>query len=149
MATSIGVQESTRDRLERLKREVGEPSLDSAISVLLREHEQLKAHKASAQLLRSLAEKRSELVRFARRHGIRSIALFGSALHGEVRPGSDLDLLVTFEHAKTPGLIALSAMQRQLSTLLEVPVDLQTPGSLSRHIREAVLAEALEIYVAT
>lgn len=148
MATSIGVQETTRDRLERLKRELGAPSLDAAVALLLEEHGELQARKASDELLRSIIEKRQEIQRFARRHGVRSLSVFGSAIHGDARRGSDLDLLVQFEPARTPGLIALGALQRELSGLLGVPVDLQTPGALSKHIRSQVLAEALEILVA-
>lgn len=147
VATSIGVQESTRDRLEHLKREAGTPSLDAALVILLEEHEELKTRKASDRLLRAVTGRRRELVRFAKRHGIKSLAVFGSAIHGDARRSSDLDLLVDFEAGKTPGLIGLGALQRELCELLDVPVDLQTPGSLSEHIRSHVLAEALEIHV--
>lgn len=39
-------------------------------------------------------------------NGIRRLGLFGSALHGRLRPDSDIDLLVEFEPARTPGLLA-------------------------------------------
>lgn len=149
MATSVGVEESTRDRLERLKRELGTPSLDAAITILLEEHTELKARRASGRLLQSVLEKRKQLSAFVRRHHIRSLSVFGSALHGDARRDSDLDLLVEFEAAHTPGLIALGSMQRELSGLLGVPVDLQTAGSLSTDIRNRVTAEALEIHVSS
>lgn len=38
-------------------------------------------------------------------YGIRSLRLFGSALHGTLRPDSDIDLLVEFERDRTPGLL--------------------------------------------
>lgn len=145
MATSIGVQESTRDRLERLKREVGAPSLEATLATLLAEHEELKARQASDRLLRAVVEHRDEVAAFARRRGIRSLAVFGSAVHGDARPGSDLDLLVEFKPKRTPGLLGLGALQRELSELLGVKVDLQTRGSLSEPIRGRVEAEALEI----
>ncbi len=146
MTTSIGVQESTRDRLEKAKRELGLASLDAVLNVLVAEHDELKARKASDQLLRSLALKRGELARFAKRHGIRSLSVFGSAIHGDAQRESDLDLLVAFEPGKTPGLLGLGSLQRELSQMLGVSVDLQTAASLSKHIRDRVLAEALEIH---
>lgn len=146
MATSIGVHESTRDALERVKRELHAPSLDAAIRTVLDEHTSLKGREPSVRLLAALLGHRAEVARFAKRQGIRSLALFGSALHGEARPGSDLDLLATFEPKRTPGLIRLGALERELSSLLGVRVDLQTPGSLSRHFRKEVLGEAVAVY---
>ena len=146
--TSIGVQESTRDLLERLKRDLGAASLDATLVTLLAEHHELKARAASDRLLKAITGKRAAVARFARSGGIRSLSVFGSAVHGDARPGSDLDLLVDFERGRTPGLIRLGALERELSRLLGVPVDLQTPGSLSEPMRSRIRADALEIDVA-
>lgn len=66
--------------------------------------------------------------------------LFGSALHGNDREDSDLDLLVD----PLPGvtLFDLGGLQVELEELLGVPVDLLTPGDLPPKFREAVLSEA-------
>lgn len=78
---------------------------------------------------------------FCRRHHIRRLALFGSVLRDDFRPDSDIDVLVEFEPDHIPGL-AFFVMQRELSEILGRPVDLNTPGSLSRYFRDQVLAEA-------
>ena len=49
--------------------------------------------------------KQEELARLCRRHRIRRLALFGSALRGELRADSDVDLLVDFEAGQVPGFI--------------------------------------------
>ena len=69
--------------------------------------------------------------------------LFGSALHGNDREDSDLDLLVD----PLPGvtLFDLGGLQVELEELLGVPVDLLTPGDLPPKFREAVLSEAKPI----
>lgn len=69
--------------------------------------------------------------------------LFGSALHGNDREDSDLDLLVD----PLPGvtLFDLGGLQVELEDLLGVPVDLLTPGDLPPKFREAVLSEAKPI----
>lgn len=54
---------------------------------------------------------------FCRRHHIRKLSLFGSALRGDFGPDSDLDVLVEFEPGHTPGL-AFFGMQDELSDLL-------------------------------
>ena len=95
----------------------------------------------------AFAVDRDVLATFCRRHGIRRLALFGSVLHGDVRPDSDLDVLVEFEPGRTPGLRFI-AIQDELSQLLGRPVDLNTPGFLSPHFRDPVVREALSLYEA-
>jgi predicted nucleotidyltransferase len=78
---------------------------------------------------------------FCRKHLIRRLALFGSALHGDSTADSDLYVLVEFEPDHVPGL-AFFAMEAELSELLGQKVDLNTPGFPSPHFRDQVLAEA-------
>ena len=86
---------------------------------------------------------------FCRRHNIRRLAVFGSALREDFRPDSDLDVLVEFESGLTPGLIRLAGMEIELSALLGGrKVDMNTPLCLSRFFRDQVLAEAEPVYVA-
>ncbi|MEQ1530780.1 MAG: nucleotidyltransferase family protein [Methylococcales bacterium] len=69
--------------------------------------------------------------------------VFGSALHGEDKEGSDLDLLVDTLPGTT--LFDLGGLQIELEELLGVPVDLLTPDDLSPKFRFQVLAEACPI----
>src|SRR5436190_16719718 len=87
----------------------------------------------------------SDLRRFCERNAIRSLAIFGSAIHGDFTQDSDVDVLVEFEPGKTPGL-RFFALQNELSELLGRRVDLNTPGFLSKYFRDAVLAEAKQLY---
>jgi predicted nucleotidyltransferase len=80
------------------------------------------------------------------RFRIRKLSLFGSALHGTMKEGSDIDLLVEFEPGHVPGLIALAGMQNEFSALFGHPVDLRTPNDLSPFFRDAVLQEAKAAY---
>ena len=90
-----------------------------------------------------------EIAAFCRRHHIRKLALFGSVLHGDARPESDLDVLVEFEPGHVPGLIRLAGMELELSKLTGGrKVDLNTPRCLSRFFRDEVLTEAESLYVA-
>ncbi len=84
---------------------------------------------------------------FCRRHHIRRLALFGSVLRADFGPTSDVDVLVEFEPDYVPGL-AFFTMQQELSALIGRPVDLNTPGFISRYFRESVLREAEPLYVA-
>jgi predicted nucleotidyltransferase len=91
---------------------------------------------------RRLGLPRDELADFCRRNHIRRLSLFGSVLHGDDRPDSDVDLLVEFEPGHVPGLIRLAGMELELGELLGRKVDLRTPNDLSRYFRDEVLGEA-------
>jgi len=88
------------------------------------------------------------LGRFCARRGIRKLAVFGSALREDFGPGSDVDLLVEFEPGRTPGMIALAGMERELEELLGGgrTVDLRTYGDLSRYFRDEVRATARPVF---
>ncbi len=85
---------------------------------------------------------------FCRTNGIRRLGLFGSALHGDFHPDSDIDLLVEFEAGRVPGLLRLAGLELQLAELLGREVDLRTPGDLSRHIRDDISTGARVLYAA-
>jgi predicted nucleotidyltransferase len=87
------------------------------------------------------------LAQFCRKHHIYRLAFFGSVLREDFCADSDVDVLVEFEPDHVPGL-AFFAIQEELSELLGYRVDLNTPKFLSRYIREQVLREAEERYVA-
>lgn len=88
------------------------------------------------------------LAQFCIANHIRRLSLFGSRLRGTAGPDSDIDLLVEFDPAHIPGLIALAGMEQELSTLLGGRrIDLRTAAELSRYFREQVLNEAQVQYV--
>lgn len=83
------------------------------------------------------------LAALCRRSGIRRLSLFGSVLKGTDRPDSDIDLLVEFAPGAVPGFLGMSAIEAELSELMDGrQVDLRTPRELSRYFREEVMREA-------
>ncbi len=86
-----------------------------------------------------------KLAEFCRSNHIRWLALFGSVVHGDPTPESDLDVLVEFERGHVPGL-DFFRMQEELSRLFDRQVDLNTPQFLSPYFRERVLREAEVLY---
>ena len=85
---------------------------------------------------------------FCRRHRIRRLSIFGSALRDSFGPDSDVDVLVEFEPDAEVGFIALGRMQRELADLLGRPVDLVPREGLKPLIRESVLSGAEVVYAA-
>ena len=82
-----------------------------------------------------------QIADFCRRHHIRRLALFGSALRADFRPDSDIDVLVEFDPEHIPGL-EFFEMEIELSEMLGRKVDLNTPEFLSPRFRSQVLATA-------
>ena len=79
---------------------------------------------------------------FCRLHMIRKLSLFGSVLHGDFGPESDIDVLVEFDDRTRIGLFALAAMEIELGRILGRKVDLRTPQDLSRYFRDEVVQSA-------
>ncbi|MHC4532682.1 MAG: nucleotidyltransferase family protein [Planctomycetota bacterium] len=89
---------------------------------------------------------------FCRRWKIKRLAIFGSAAEGELRPASDIDLLVTFSQDADWTMFDHFTMEEELSDLFGRDVDLislraveENPNPISR--RE-ILNSARQIYAA-
>lgn len=83
---------------------------------------------------------KKELAAYCQNHGIRRLAIFGSALRADFRSDSDIDVLVEFVPGRAPGLFGIARMERELSQLYGGrKVDLRTPEDLSRYFRQQVL----------
>jgi predicted nucleotidyltransferase len=70
------------------------------------------------------------------------MSLFGSALRDELKPSSDIDILVEFDKDHMPGLFDISRMEIELSETIGRKVDLRTPEDLSRYFRDEVVKNA-------
>ncbi|MEX0652898.1 MAG: nucleotidyltransferase family protein [Phycisphaeraceae bacterium] len=71
-----------------------------------------------------------QLAAFAERWRVRSLSLFGSALRGDFRPDSDVDLLVEFHDDARPSLFDLFRMEDELAGMFGRRVDLTTRQSV-------------------
>ena len=85
---------------------------------------------------------KERIEKFCKRHHIRKLSLFGSALRDDLTPESDLDILVEFKPAHIPGLIRLAGMEIELTEILGRKVDIRTAQDLSRYFREEVVNSA-------
>jgi hypothetical protein len=91
----------------------------------------------------ALEGKREAVRALVSRYPTANPRLFGSALHGDDREDSDIDILVDALPGAT--LFHLGGLQMDLQDLLGVKIDLRTPAELSKYFREEVLAEAVPI----
>lgn len=95
-----------------------------------------------------IAVDKRKIAEFCRSNHIRKLAFFGSVLRNDFRPDSDVDTLVEFEPGHRVGLIRMAGIEIELSRLIGRKVDLRTPGDLSRHFRDDVVARAEVQYAA-
>ncbi len=77
---------------------------------------------------------------------IKSVALFGSHIHGEADEDSDVDVLIDFVPTAVIGFFALSDIKDNFESFLKKTVDLLTPESISKYFRDEVLAQAEYVY---
>jgi hypothetical protein len=89
---------------------------------------------------------------FCRKWKIAEFALFGSVLREDFRPGSDIDVLVSFEAQARWSLIDVVEMQNELETVLGRKVDLVERSAIERsenYIRRRHILDSAEpVYVA-
>ena len=86
-----------------------------------------------------LKNKRDEILGIAAKHGAYNVRVFGSVIHGDEEPESDIDFLIDVgvEHSKFfPGGLIVD-----LEDLLGRRVDIVTENALHWYIRDRVLKE--------
>jgi hypothetical protein len=90
----------------------------------------------------------ARLADLCRRYQVRELSLFGSAARGEMRPDSDIDLLVEFLPDAQVDLVDYAGLMLDLSRLVGRKVDLVSKNGLKALIRNSVLEEARLVYAA-
>jgi predicted nucleotidyltransferase len=88
-------------------------------------------------------EKRVAILDAARRHGARSIRVYGSVARGQATDASDLDLLVEWDSDRS--LLDVVGLKQDLEDLLGVTVDIGSERGLHWFIRDEVLREAVPL----
>jgi len=106
------------------------------VSRLLRFH-------GTTPLARALRASRREVLRLVGEAGGSQVRVCGSVARGEDDEGSDVDLL--FVMGPPLSLMELGRLEKQLSAVVGVSVDLVPEGALRPGLREQVMAEAVAL----
>ncbi|MEW6685710.1 MAG: nucleotidyltransferase family protein [Candidatus Edwardsbacteria bacterium] len=85
-----------------------------------------------------------KIAQILKNQGARKIAIFGSYLRREEKPGSDMDIMVEFSERKS--LLELVRIERELSEALGIKVDLLTEKSISPYLIDTIKKEMKVIY---
>ena len=131
-----------RDRTRELARELLEQRLSA-------ESDRKEAETMDGDVVQiggQLTVSRKDLEALAKKYHIRRLSLFGSAARGELRPDSDIDLLVEFEPGKAPSLWKAADLQDAFSRLFQGrPVDVASPEILRNPFRRRTVEKDLKV----
>jgi hypothetical protein len=86
---------------------------------------------------------RELIIGTARDHRAKNVRVFGSVRRGEAHPGSDLDLLVTFE--RDASLLDQIGLKQDLERRLRRRVDVVGDGSINWYLEPQIMAEAIPL----
>lgn len=97
-----------------------------------------------------LALDREVIGEVCRRHGVRSLVLFGSAVTEQFDESrSDVDFLVDFKDDLPSRFDAYFGLKEELEDMLSRPVDLVMPSALENpHFAAAILRNSEQLYAA-
>lgn len=95
------------------------------------------------ELVRVIQLLRQQLPLLEERYGVVSLGVFGSYVHHEQHPESDLDLLISF--GEPPSLLKFIELENYLSDVLGIKVDLVMKDALRPRIGQRILSEAMPV----
>jgi predicted nucleotidyltransferase len=90
----------------------------------------------------------AKLADLCQQYGVTELALFGSAVRGEMGPDSDIDVIVEFDPAARIGILKFESLVEDLEALVGRKIDLVTKRGLKPWVCPEVLKEARVIYAA-
>jgi predicted nucleotidyltransferase len=93
--------------------------------------------------LEQLRARREQILATARRHGARTLRVFGSVARGDADVESDVDFLVELEPGRS--LLDQGALLMDLQEQLGCRVDVMTEAGLRPSMRARVLQEAIAL----
>lgn len=96
--------------------------------------------------LRSLVEEhRAEIDQVFEQYGASNPRLFGSVARGDAEETSDIDIMVDLHEPDRRRLMRLAGMSQTLREILNVSVDVVTPGILKNNVSDFALKEAVAL----
>lgn len=92
----------------------------------------------------TIDELRQKIIPIARRHGVRSVSLFGSYSRGNAVSGSDVDLKI--EKGKLCSLFQICGFRLAVEDALGLPVDLVTTESSDQDFLKMIEKDEVLLY---
>jgi len=90
-----------------------------------------------------IEEIKQKILPILQRYGVKRVGLFGSCVRGEMREGSDIDILVEIE--KDISLLDFVGLKLEIEEALGKKVDLVEYNTIKPLLREKILSEQVII----
>ena len=116
MVTTIQVDESTKEALERLKIHKRQPFNEVLLELIKAKEGSQIVEERQKQMVNSLEEVKKLAIPVLKRYGIKKAAVFGSFARGDAKENSDIDLLVKYKEGTS--LFDVVRLQNDLETVL-------------------------------
>jgi hypothetical protein len=91
---------------------------------------------------------KTKIAEFCKRWNISELAIFGSALRGDFRPDSDVDVMVSFAPQAKVSLFDMVHMQDELKSIFGREVDLISKRGVENsrnYLRRKMILESAEV----
>jgi len=90
-----------------------------------------------------------ELADVAHRYSIKEISVFGSSIRSNMKPESDIDLLISFSPSAEISLFDLMDLENELQQLFHRHVDIVEPQALTNPVRRERILSSKELLYAS
>ncbi|MEJ7794349.1 MAG: nucleotidyltransferase family protein [Nocardioides sp.] len=102
----------------------------------------LRFHGTTSRAM-ALRKHRAEILRLVKEAGGSNVRVFGSVATGEDHDASDIDLLIDLP--PTMGLLKIARLERRVSEVVGIPVDIVPRDDLRPDFKDRVLGEAVPL----
>jgi predicted nucleotidyltransferase len=136
MATTVWLDEPSRDELVRLKAFYGVTSLGAVVRCLLNQPQE-----TAKQLYR---RRKRQVEAACKKFGVAQLIAFGSRARGDARPGGDLDIVVTF--AKPIDFGQFLDVKEAIAQAFACPTDVIEPPTHRPRMMEAIERDGVVLF---
>lgn len=91
----------------------------------------------------------NKLVHLAHQYSVTEISVFGSSIRSDMKPESDIDLLITFSPSAAISLFDLMDLENALEQLFNRHVDIVEPQALTNPVRRKRILSSKELLYAS
>ena len=145
MVTTIQVDESTKEKLEKLKIHKRQPFNEVILELIdVKENSQNTGEKQK-KMVNSLEEVKKLAIPILKAHKIKKAAVFGSFARGDFDDKSDVDILIEPPDEEF-SLLDLARLKVGLEDALRRQIDLVTYDSIYEPIKDRIMKESKPLY---
>ena len=143
MVTTIQVDESTKEKLEKLKIHKRQPFNEIILELIDVKENSQNTEEKQKKTVNSLEEVKTLAIPILKAHKIKKAAVFGSFARGDFDDKSDVDILI--EPPEGFSLFDLAGLHLNLEDTLGRKVDVMIYDSINPLIKDKVMKEKKDI----